>query len=97
MTAKVKPKGLYLNAIPLQRAPVSPPQTDERRRRSVVHRFEIGQVLTYSPGILEATAWQGRYRVVRLLPAESGDNQYRLKSESDGHERVVRESQLSVE
>ncbi|PKU24747.1 hypothetical protein CWS72_10100 [Telmatospirillum siberiense] len=63
----------------------------------LVHRYKVGQVLHYSPGIFEAVAWQGLYRVVRLLPAEGGDNQYRLKNEADGHERVVRESQLSAD
>jgi hypothetical protein len=32
---------------------------------------------------------------VRLLPAEASDQQYRVKSTLDGHERVVKESQLS--
>jgi hypothetical protein len=38
---------------------------------------------------------RGTYTIVRLLPAEHNDQQYRIKSTTDGHERVVKESQLS--
>jgi hypothetical protein len=40
-------------------------------------------------------ALRGTYRIVRLLPPDANANQYRIKSTVDGHERVVRESQLS--
>jgi hypothetical protein len=59
------------------------------------HKFSVGQTLFFEPSIFEAGTRGGAYSVVRLLPAESGDNQYRLKNIADGHERVVRESQLS--
>jgi hypothetical protein len=35
------------------------------------------------------------FEVVRLLPAERGNPQYRIKSLRDGHERVVTESDLA--
>lgn len=35
------------------------------------------------------------FEVVRILPAERGINQYRLKSTQDGHERVAMEYELS--
>jgi hypothetical protein len=33
--------------------------------------------------------------VVRLLPEDASVFQYRVKSQADGHERIVREDQLS--
>jgi hypothetical protein len=35
------------------------------------------------------------FEIVRLLPAERGNPQYRIKSLRDGHERVVTESDLA--
>jgi hypothetical protein len=60
------------------------------------HKFVVGQSLFFSPSIFETASAKGTFRVVSLLPADAGDNQYRLKSDADGHERVVRESLLTV-
>lgn len=59
------------------------------------HRFAVGQTVRYSPGSKSSAARGDSYKVVRLLPPEANDFQYRVKSSSDGHERVVKESQLS--
>ncbi len=96
MTSKANPSGLYVKAMPLQRANSSPHQRREKGRPMAAHMFEVGQALFFSPSIFEGASREGTYRVVRLLPADGGDNQYRLKCEADGHERVVRESQLSL-
>lgn len=58
------------------------------------HKFKLGETLVFLPSAFEAATRKGNYRVVRLLPAEGSDPQYLVKSETDGHERVVRESQL---
>lgn len=36
----------------------------------------------------------GRFRVVRQMPADTGETSYRVKSETEAFERVARESQL---
>lgn len=36
----------------------------------------------------------GSFEVVRILPAERGNNQYRIRSVVDGHERVVMEGEI---
>lgn len=59
------------------------------------HKFAIGQTVRYSPGRQSYSGPGGSYKIVRLLPAEGNDYQYRVKSGTDGHERVVKESQLS--
>lgn len=59
------------------------------------HKFTVGQTVRFSPGVQSPATARGRYTIVRLLPAEANDHQYRIKSTLDGHERVVKESQLS--
>ncbi|MBC9179934.1 hypothetical protein [Pseudoroseomonas ludipueritiae] len=58
------------------------------------HSFNIGQRLELVLGRLSPTAPSGSYTVVRLLPNDSEDREYRIRHDRDGHERVVRESQL---
>ena len=57
------------------------------------HKFAVGQTLYFSPGLSGDAKGRGRYKVVRQLPETGGMLQYRIKSETDGHERVVREDQ----
>jgi hypothetical protein len=59
------------------------------------HKFAVGQNVRFSPDRLQQTVSQGRYKVVRLLPESANVLQYRVKSQTDGHERVVREDQLA--
>lgn len=59
------------------------------------HRYKVGSVVRFTPSGLDKQAPAGSYQIVRQLPPDGSDNQYRVKSSSDGHERVVRESQLS--
>ena len=59
-----------------------------------LHSFALGQLLEFNPGKFDGTASRGTYTVVRLLPNDGRDREYRVKSVRDGHERVVRESQL---
>jgi hypothetical protein len=58
------------------------------------HSFTIGQRLELVLGRLNPSAPGGTYTIVRLLPNDDGDREYRIKHDRDGHERVVRESQL---
>jgi hypothetical protein len=59
------------------------------------HKYEVGQVVSFTPGALNPEASLGLYEIVRHLPPQGADNQYRVKSVRDSHERVVRESQLA--
>ncbi|MDR3436252.1 hypothetical protein [Telmatospirillum sp.] len=75
----------------------SPTSGDRGARRSspIGHKFKVGQTLRFVPGAFESGSRPGNYTIVRLLPPEGGENQYRIKNSLDGHERVVREHQLS--
>ena len=60
----------------------------------MTHKFQIGQMVAYSPGIFSLPAHEMPYEVTRLLPSDGAENQYRIKSVSEPHERIARESQL---
>jgi hypothetical protein len=59
------------------------------------HKYSVGQNVRFSPDRNQEVAARGSFTVVRLLPAEASVIQYRVKSQLDGHERVVREDQLA--
>lgn len=59
------------------------------------HKFKIGQVVRFAPGRSSMSATAREYKVTRLLPPEDGQNQYRIKGNSETFERMARESDLS--
>ena len=61
-----------------------------------MHRFKEGAVVDTQEGPNNLIP-PGRYKIVRLMPPTTGgNNQYRIKSLKDGHERIVRESDLPI-
>lgn len=58
------------------------------------HRFSIGQNVVLALGKYGGNAPSGTYTVLRLLPNDGADREYRVRHEHDGHERVVQESQI---
>jgi hypothetical protein len=63
--------------------------------RLSAHKFKVGQTVHYTSGPYGRATGNGIYKVTQLLPSEGDDNQYRIKSASEPHERVVKESQLA--
>jgi hypothetical protein len=63
-------------------------------RPDLTHKFKAKQMVTYTPAGAGGADRNAKFEIVRLLPAERGINQYRLKSILDGHERVALESEL---
>jgi len=59
------------------------------------HKFSVGQIVRFSPDRQQTNSASGRFKVLRLLPEAASVLQYRVKSQTDGHERVVREDQLA--
>jgi hypothetical protein len=55
-------------------------------------KFKIGQRVFL--GSDRRARIRDPYRITRVLPAEGGDQQYRVKSTREAHERVVPEGQL---
>jgi hypothetical protein len=62
---------------------------------SAQHKFAVGQTVRYSPGLGQGAAGPGSFKIIRLLPETASVLQYRVKSQLDGHERIVREDQLT--
>lgn len=58
------------------------------------HKFKIGQSVNYTSGPFGAGSASGVYQITKLLPPEGDDFQYKIKSATEPHERVAKESQL---
>jgi hypothetical protein len=56
------------------------------------HKFEVGTQVRLTTPIPRAAV--GEYEVVRQLPVEGNVLQYRIKSQHEPNERVVKEYQL---
>lgn len=59
------------------------------------HKFTVGQTVRFSPDRNQEGSGRGSFKILRLLPEAENVLQYRVKSQADGHERVVREDQLA--
>jgi hypothetical protein len=61
------------------------------------HRFRVGQTVSYTSSPISRPGASGSYQVVRLLPSDGDDYQYRIKNPGEAFERVAKESQLELE
>jgi len=62
-----------------------------------MHKFQVGQTVFYTSSPISRPGASGSYKVVRLLPSDGEDYQYRIKNPGEAFERVAKESQLEVE
>jgi hypothetical protein len=60
------------------------------------HRFKVAQTVVAPSGGPGAVIPRGPLVIVRLLPLADGEPQYRVRSEADGHDRVVLERQIGL-
>ncbi len=58
------------------------------------HRFQLGQTVLFTAKPVGQMDANGTYKIVKLLPSDGDDFQYRIKSTTEAFERVARESQL---
>ena len=58
------------------------------------HKFHIGQTVSFTSKPIGHMAVNSTYEVVKLLPSDGADYQYRIKSSTEAFERVAKESQL---
>jgi hypothetical protein len=58
------------------------------------HKYHVGDVVYYTSPSFGRAAATGSYTVVKLLPSEGDDYQYRIKNTDEAFERVAKESQL---
>jgi hypothetical protein len=60
------------------------------------HKFALGQPVRLIGNAVNRLGNRDGYIVTRLLPIEGPEFEYRIKSASEAHERVARESQLDA-
>jgi hypothetical protein len=68
-----------------------------RTSSSHAHKYRVGQTVFYTSSPISRPGATGSYEVVRLLPSDGEDYQYRIKHAGEAFERVAKESQLEVE
>jgi hypothetical protein len=63
----------------------------------MTHKYRVGQTVFYTSSPISRPGASGSYQVVRLLPSDGDDYQYRIKNPGEAFERVAKESQLELE
>ena len=58
------------------------------------HKFTLGQTVRYIAGPLNRATADGTFKIMKLLPPEGDEHQYRIKNTEEAFERVAKESQL---
>ncbi len=58
------------------------------------HKFKLGQAVELVGTNIRLKPL-GRFEIVRLMPTEQGVRQYRIRSLTDGHERMALEAELA--
>ena len=65
-------------------------------RRALKHKFTVGETVYFTASNVARPAASGTYEVIRLLPTDGDDCQYRIKNSTEAFERVAKESQLDI-
>jgi hypothetical protein len=60
----------------------------------MLHKFKIGEIVMVRPAV-NRNVPGGVYNVTKQLPHNGSEFEYRIKSASEEHERVARESELT--
>jgi hypothetical protein len=60
------------------------------------HRFAIGSMVRLRKSFAVRNARPGEYEVVAQLPDSHGEHQYRIKSDCEPYQRIVKETQLET-
>jgi hypothetical protein len=61
------------------------------------HKFHIGQSVSYQPASRSQDAPRGAYKITARLPqGQDGQFDYRIKYSGEAHERIAKESELSL-
>jgi hypothetical protein len=64
--------------------------------RALKHKYPVGATVYFTASNVSRPAASGTYQVIRQLPTEGDDCQYRIKSSTEAFERVAKESQLAI-
>lgn len=81
-------------AVIAKRPPVTVAQITAASPPIRSHKFSVGQTVLFTSSPITRPGANGTYKVVRLLPSDGDDYQYRIKNSGEAFERVAKESQL---
>ena len=93
-------------AVPAKAAPIAQPKRMLARPKptllpvitapvaATLHKFRIGEAVHLTAGVFARGGAGSVYKVTQLLPSEGDEQQYRIKSATEPHERVAKQSQL---
>lgn len=59
-----------------------------------MHKYKVGETVHFTSNVMRRFGAKGTFLVVKLLPPEGAELQYRIKSPTEPYERVAKESQL---
>ena len=68
----------------------------DRPDTTTYHRFAVGRIVRISGGLSARNAAAGTYKVVAQLPERDGALQYRIKSEREPFQRIIKEDELDA-
>ena len=61
------------------------------------HKFHVGQLVEFGPKKRSPiSSARGAYEILKQLPEQDGELQYRIKSAVKEHERIALESELGT-
>ena len=66
------------------------------KERALTHKYKVGETVYFTASNVSRPAASGTYEVIKLLPIDGDDCQYRIKSLTEAFERVAKESQLKT-
>ena len=62
----------------------------------MTHKYQVGETVYFTASNVARPAAGGVYEIIKLLPTDGDDCQYRIKNSAEAFERVARESQLDL-
>ena len=74
--------------------PVQPVQAPEPASVNTAYKYKVGDAVYFTSPSFGRAAASGAYTVIKVLPSDGEDRQYRIKSSVEAFERVAKESQL---
>jgi hypothetical protein len=86
--------GVSAHPAPVHAVAAHPPARGPSLR---AHKFRVGQTVLYTSSPIARPGASGTYTVVKLLPSDGEDYQYRIKNSDEAFERVAKESQLELD
>ena len=91
----IAPKLALKSAAKMIRTPSPPMQPMAAYDIKIMaHKYQVGEKVYFTSPTFGRAAATGSYTVLKLLPSEGDDYQYRIKSSGEAFERVAKESQL---